>query len=122
MFEYDAQIALENGELDNHTLNVWFPHAGILFLRNANSDSDGMKVVIHTPGGDISYSVKAIKESDFDLKKIYDNALYFLLPFYAFNYEKEFSEIENDAERQEEFLEIYREMTDKLEALVYEVA
>ncbi len=32
-FEYDAQIALDEGELKENTLTVTFPHSAVLFLR-----------------------------------------------------------------------------------------
>ena len=61
-----------------------------------------------------------MKESDYDLEKVYENNLYFLLPFYSFNYKNEFDAIEADENKQDEFVEIYRGIIDTLEELVSE--
>ncbi len=120
LFEYDAQIALDRGEVSLGRLDVYFPHTGILFLSSTDSTPDRMEIVMHTSGGDNSYYVNVVKESDFDLEKVYENGLYFLLPFYSFNYKNEFDAIEADEGRQDEFVEIYRGIIDTLEELVSE--
>ena len=120
IFEYDAQIALERSRTSRGRLDVYFPHTGILFLSSTDSTPDSMEIVIHTSGGDCEYSVEVIKELDFDLDKIYDNSLFFLLPFYSFNYKKDFDKIEADDYKQEEFVEIFRRIVGKLESLVEE--
>ena len=120
LFEYDAQIALDRGEVSLGRLDVYFPHTGILFLSSSDSTPDKMEIVMHTSGGDNNYFVDVMKESDFDLEKVYENDLYFLLPFYSFNYKSEFDAIEADVARQDEFVEIYRGIIDTLEELVAE--
>ena len=114
MFEYDTQIALERGEVNRHRLDVYFPHAGILFLRSSDDMPDEMTVTLHTSAGDLSYPIRTIKIRDYTLDMIFENELYFLLPFYAFNFEKDFKEIEADEIKQKEFLDVYREIFDKL--------
>ena len=42
------------------------------------------------------FFVEVMKESDFDLDKVFENELLFLLPFYSFNYKNEFEDIEKD--------------------------
>jgi len=46
--------------------------------------------------------------------------LFFLLPFYSFNYKKDFDKIEADSYKQEEFVEIFRRIVGELESLVDE--
>ena len=111
LFEYDAQIALDRGEVSLGRLDVYFPHTGILFLSSSDSTPDKMEIVMHTSGGDNNYFVDVMKESDFDLEKVYENDLYFL---------SEFDAIEADVARQDEFVEIYRGIIDTLEELVAE--
>jgi len=90
LFEYDAQIALDRGEVNSGRLDVYFPHTGILFLSSSDSTPDKMEIVMHTSGDDSRYFVEVMKESDFDLEKVFENELFFLLPFYSFNYKNEF--------------------------------
>jgi len=120
LFEYDAQIALDRGEVGNGRLDVYFPHTGILFLSSTDSTPDKMEIVMHTSGGDSRYFVEVMKESDFDLDKVFENELYFLLPFYSFNYKNEFENIEKDEDKQEQFINVYRNIIDMLEELVSE--
>ena len=51
LFEYDAQIALDEGEVTEETLTVTFPNTAVLYLRTYKKTSDKMKYVIVTPGG-----------------------------------------------------------------------
>ena len=109
---------LDRGEVSSGRLDVYFPHTGILFLSSTDSTPD--KMVMHTSGGDSRYFVEVMKESDFDLDKVFENELYFLLPFYSFNYKNEFEDIEKDEDKQEQFINVYRNIIDMLEELVSE--
>ena len=44
MFEYDAQIALDDRMIDGAELTVSFPHSAVMALRYANSTPDTMKI------------------------------------------------------------------------------
>ena len=43
LFEYDAQIALDEGEVINETLTVTFPNTAVLYLRNYKKTPDKMR-------------------------------------------------------------------------------
>lgn len=118
LFEYDAQIALDDGAYAAGRLHVSFPHTGVLFLRSGSTLPEELFVEIETPGGSCAYPVRVLREADFDLDTIFARELYFLLPFYLFNYEKQLGAIDADKERTAELAEMYREMLDRLEALV----
>lgn len=51
LFEYDAQIALDEGKVTEETLTVTFPNTAVLYLRTYKKTPDQMKYVIITPGG-----------------------------------------------------------------------
>ena len=55
-----------------------------------------MNIIINTPGGSVNFDVPIMKVNSYSLTKIFDRDLYFLLPFYIFNLEKNFSRYEND--------------------------
>ena len=48
MFEYDTQIALDDGEIVKGTLTVRFPHSAILYLRH-NRRTPEKKLLFLTP-------------------------------------------------------------------------
>ena len=81
MFEYDAQIALEDRTYKDFCLKVSFPHAAVLFLRSKKKLPDEMQIVMDTPGGSCSYPVKVVCVNSFTIDAIFDNQLFFLLPF-----------------------------------------
>ena len=56
--EYDAQIALDEGEVINETLTMTFPNTAVLYLRNYKKTPDKMRYVIKTPGGTVEYDVR----------------------------------------------------------------
>ncbi|MBQ8306488.1 MAG: hypothetical protein IJX90_09780, partial [Blautia sp.] len=93
LFEYDAQIALDNdGVLDGNVLTVTFPHTAVLYLRSTPETADRMTIRLVTPEGETAYSVPVVKMQSFSLEQIFEKKLFFLLPFYIFNREKELPE------------------------------
>ena len=113
MFEYDAQIALDTADVDKQCLRVEFPYSGILLLRG-KGDFDKADIELVTPGGAVRYPVAVRRMSDLDLDVIFDKDLYFLLPFYIFNYESRLNAIDSNPEELEKFVEMYREMVEEL--------
>ena len=65
LFEYDAQIALDEGEIVNETLTVTFPNTAVLYLRTYKKTPDKMCYVIETPGGTVKYDVPIMKVQEY---------------------------------------------------------
>ncbi len=101
LFEYDAQIALDDGEIAENGLTVTFPHSAVLFLRHNNKTPDTMTVHMITPGGEISYNIPVMKVQQYGVTEIFGKKLYFLIPFYIFAHESRFAEYEQDNEKME---------------------
>ena len=118
MFEYDAQIALENRTYDNYNLKVSFPNTAVLFLRSNKAMPEEMLVNIETPGGCCTYSVKTICVNDFTIDDIFENQLYFLIPFYLFTREKELPDMEADITKREALISEYDYMLKRLDEQV----
>ena len=117
IFEYDAQIALDNGKLEGNTLRVKFPNSAVLYLRSTASTPDAMKIIIETAGGEISYDVPVIKVQEYSLEEIFEKGLLFLIPFYIFKHERRFEEYEGDAEKLKGLVEECRGIRARLEEL-----
>lgn len=98
LFEYDAQIALDEGEIINEILTVTFPNTAVLYLRTYKKTPDKMRYVIKTPGGKVEYDVPIMKVQEYSLEDIFSKGLLLLIPFYIFSYEKNFK-VYNDNER-----------------------
>ena len=80
IFEYDAQIALDqNSSFAENKIVISFPNTAILFLRSRPSTPDKMIIMIRTPGGDVSYDVPVMKVKNYSIEKIFEKKLLFYL-------------------------------------------
>lgn len=114
-FEYDTQIALDEGELRGNVLTVTLPHSAVLFLRCHASTPDILKIKISTPGGTVEYDIPVMKSQRYTLDEIFEKDLLLLIPFYIFSHEKLFDEYEKDTLKLEILLKEYEHIKNKLE-------
>ena len=117
LFEYDAQIALDDGEIEGSVFTVTFPHSAVLFLRHNRNTPDNMTIRMKTPGGKVSYEIPVMKTQKYSVEDIFEKKLYFLIPFYIFTHESRFSDYERDAEKLEALRAEYAVVEKKLEQL-----
>ena len=114
MYEYDSQIALKNGEMEDGMLTVRFPESAILYLRSDKKTPNYIWMKMETPGGNIRYQIPVMKIKDYTLDMIFEKKLFFILPFYIFTYEKELKKYERNRSKlmqmQEEFLNIHNRL------------
>ena len=90
MFEYGAQIALDDGEVRENVLTVNFPYSAILYLRCGKNTPDKIRVVIRSPAGKLDYEIAVVKLNSYSLEEIFNKKLLFLIPFYIFTHESRF--------------------------------
>ena len=117
LFEYDAQIALDEGEVTEETLTVTFPNTAVLYLRTRKKTPDKMKYVINTPGGTVQYGVPIMKVQTYTLNDIFEKRLLLLIPFYIFSHEKHFEEYNSNEQKLEELKAEYQEILSRLDGL-----
>ena len=117
-FEYDTQIALGKGVLEEGVLTVAFPHSAVLFLRCVKSTPDRFEIKMVTPGGDLSYPIPVIKTQRYPMEEILRKNLLFLIPFHIFSYEGRFEDYEKDAQKLEQLVQVYEQMKNSLEELL----
>ncbi len=120
LFEYDAQIALDEGEVINETLTVTFPNTAVLYLRNYKKTPDKMRYVIKTPGGTVEYDVPIMKMQEYTLEEIFSKGLLLLIPFYIFSHEKNFKVYNSNEQRLAELKAEYRSILERLDKLEQE--
>lgn len=117
LFEYDSQIALDEGEITEETLTVTFPNTAVLYLRTRKKTPDKMKYVIVTPGGTVQYDIPIMKVKSYLLDDIFEKRLLMLIPFYIFSHEDSFPDYNSSRQRLENLKSEYREILDRLNGL-----
>ena len=117
-FEYDTQIALDEGQISGNILTVTLPHSAVLFLRHHISSPDTLKIRMVTPGGTVEYDVRVMKSQQYTLDEIFEKKLLLLIPFYIFSHEARFDEYEKDKVKLKGLQEEYEWIKDKLEELL----
>ena len=119
-FEYDAQIALDDGEVKGNVLTVEFPYSTVLYLRCKAGTPDSMRTRINTPGGQVEYEIPVIKVQRYSIDEIFEKNLLFLIPFYIFTHESRFEEYENNDAMLETLKSEYESIRKRLEKLAEE--
>lgn len=119
-FEYDTQIALDEGEIKGNVLTVTLPHSAVLFLRCRRSAPDVLKIRMVTPCGSVEYGVQVIKTQQYTLDEIFEKNLLLLIPFYIFSHETRFGEYERDKAKLRGLQEEYEQIKNRLEGLLKE--
>lgn len=117
LFEYDAQIALDEGAVTEETLTVAFPNTAVLYLRTYKKTPDKMKYVIITPGGTVQYDVPIMKVQKYSLDDIFEKRLLMLIPFYIFSHENSFPEYNSNEQKLAELKAEYQEIIERLDEL-----
>ena len=120
LFEYDAQIALDEGEIVHETLTVTFPNTAVLYLRNYKKTPDKMRYVIKTPGGSVEYDVPIMKVQEYSLEDIFSKGLLLLIPFYIFSHEKNFQVYNNNEQKLTKLKAEYQDILERLDKLEQE--
>lgn len=117
LFEYDAQIALDQGESGEETLTVEFPNSAVLYLRSTRNTPDNYRYIIRTPGGTVQYAVPIMKIKSYTIDEIFDKNLLLLVPFYIFTFEADFEEYNASEEKLNALEAEYRSIIDRLNQL-----
>ena len=117
LFEYDAQIALDEGDVNQETLTVTFPNTAVIYLRTYKKTPDKMKYVIITPGGTVGYDVPIMKVQAYSLDDIFRKQLLLLIPFYIFSHEKNLPEYNSNMEKLAELKAEYQDILARLDEL-----
>ncbi len=118
-FEYDTQIALDEGEIKGNVLTVTLPHSAVLFLRHTTSTPNTLKIRMVSPGGTVEFDIRVMKSQQYTLEEIFWKNLLLLIPFHIFSHEARFEEYEKDIAKLRTLQEDYRQINNKLEELLH---
>ena len=114
-FEYDAQIGLDNGTLDDEIMNIRLAYSAVIYLREQKSEKSPLFIRLISYDGELCYEVKVLRVQDYSIEEIFTKGLLFLIPFYIFRYERQFPFIEKDRFLQVNLIDTYRFISAKLE-------
>ncbi len=117
LFQYAIQIAIDEGELMHSKIILDLPYTGLLVLRKKGIPSEKVEFEIHTPGGVASYPVPVICEADYSIDELFEKKLFFLIPFFAFNFEDKMDTYESDEKELAKFVDIYCDIIERLRQL-----
>ena len=118
VFEYDTQIALDEGEIKGRVLTATLPHSAALFLRCDRSTPDSLRIEIVTPGGSVGYDIPVMKSQSYSIDEIFEKGLLFLIPFYIFLHESRFKEYDKDADKLRALKDEYGDIMGRPEGLL----
>ncbi len=118
IFEYGAQIALDDAEKSESKIVLELPHAAVLFLRSTAKTPDKMEIEIKTPGGSISYGIPVAKMKSYTIDMMLKKRLLILLPFYMFIVENSLKECEANEVKRQELMESLRTIATGLDNLL----
>lgn len=115
MYEYDSQAAIQRAVMTADSLEITFPFSAIVYLRHNSMTAESMQMILHTPGGTVSYDIPVIKAQTYSVDEIFDKKLYYLIPFHIFAYEQEFAAYEADEFKLKELEAVFSEIRNRLE-------
>ncbi len=116
VFEYATQIAISTAVSETDTTIFDLPRSGILYLRS-NSNTKEHTIVVNAPNGkSLSYTVPIVKVNDYSLDQMLNEGLWFLIPFYFFNFDLNDMDISED--KIEEMKETYKLLWSRLDEIV----
>ena len=97
--EYSSAIAMENVEITEEGVRLYFPDSVVLFLRPNRNIPKHLVITHCAPNGkEMSYEIPAMQIRDYTSEEIFEKKLLILLPFYLFRYVNEFEQIEQNDE------------------------
>ena len=92
--EYTAGAAQRSVTLTETGARTVIPYSAVIFLRAGNEVPDKLRMEIEYPGGVASYDAPVLKIKNYSVKELIDKKLLLLLPFYGFNFDERFAEME----------------------------
>ncbi len=116
VFEYATQIAISTAESETDNTSFNLPKSGILYLHSTKNTKEHTITVVAPNGKKLSYAVPVIRMYDYSLEKLIDKRLWFLIPFYFFNFNLE--EMDSSEEMIQEMQKTYRDLWDKMDSFV----
>ena len=119
IFEYAIKTGVDQEQfLKGKTLTISIPRLAVISLRSTRNTPDEMEILLSSEGGQLTIPVHVLKLSDYSKDEIFNKKLYLLLPFFLFQYENRFQQIQEDEELFHAMLEEFQSIFQRIDALV----
>ena len=92
--EYAAGKAYDSIKLTEKGAEMTIPYSAVIFLRAGDEIPNEFLIDIKSPGGTISYTAPVVKVRNYSISELFEKRLLLLLPFYGFNFDEKFAEME----------------------------
>ena len=97
IMEYSLSFAFETGIAAKAKYTAQIHNTAVLYLRSSATTPNSYEMEVVAPNQQsIRWKVPTVKVSDYTLDDLFSKKLYFLLPFYIFNFEKRLEKMEAD--------------------------
>ena len=97
IMEYSLSFALETGAADNAKFTAEIQNVAVLYLRSSKTTPNSYEMEVVAPSKEsIRWIVPVVKVSDYTMDDLFAKKLYFLLPFYIFNFESQLKKMDTD--------------------------
>ena len=97
IMEYSLSFAFETGIAAKAKYTAQIHNTAVLYLRSSATTPSFYEMEVVAPTKEsIRWTVPTVKVADYTLDDLFSKKLYFLLPFYIFNFEKQLKKMEAD--------------------------
>lgn len=97
ILEYSLSFALDAANVNEVKATAEIQNAAVLYLRSSDNTPVSYEMEVVAPNQQsICWNVPTIKVADYTLNDLFDKRLYFLLPFYVFNFENQLEKMDVD--------------------------
>lgn len=115
IMEYSLSFALETGTADNAKFTAEIHNVAVLYLRSSKNTPNSYEMEVVAPTKEsIYWTVPVVKVSNYTLDDLFSKKLYFLLPFYIFNFEGQLKKMETDEKERRVLTDMLADMKGKI--------
>ena len=112
MIEYDFTIAVDNADLDESVIKM--PESCVLHLDTSDIDDELKIRIVFADGAEYPYKTKVVKVQNYTKDEIFEKNLLMFLPYYIIRYQDKYSDIENNSEKLNGFIQDFKELNRRL--------
>ena len=112
LIEYDFTIAVDNADLDESVIKM--PESCVLHLDTSDIDDELKIRIVFADGAEYPYKTKVVKVQNYTKDEIFEKNLLMFLPYYIIRYQDKYSDIENNSEKLNGFIQDFKELNRRL--------
>ena len=116
--EYNVRIALDSATKEGDSIKIALPNSGLIKLRGSSSSDKlyHMKIIYSFFDQEIVMPVPVMNVQSYSADEIYDNRLFFLIPYYLIRFENRLRKISDSEDP--EYVKIYSELREFVNRLI----